>query len=354
MESTKRKIKWKKVEDIIRAFLKLKYRLVGVKVIKEDDPSLNFPRPSQPIMNCEAVKKVAEELHPLLITKEDEACPSAVLALGYNRTGKSKNDLTAELSDVKAIALFPLDNSEVTPDVIIAILTPSQMADLAASVHSKTQEPITAQFRGRISCAEYLALPYMNERANVTFMCQGGRLYAGYKDIELLFGSPPSTYIEAAETMKHVVQLGGALCGCRTSDLPDTMRFSFERIGLSKGIDYFFGKVNAHSLRVYLNKDFQGNYRFVTIYMPIRMASHEEAINIAEKLKPILENKPYTAKTRGYWLDITITSTADALSLDLETGENLDFALKRISENMILHLKQAGYVKGGWDIERSR
>ncbi|MFX0068001.1 MAG: hypothetical protein ACFFA1_05140 [Promethearchaeota archaeon] len=83
------------------------------------------------------------------------------------------------------------------------------------------------------------------------------------------------------------------------------------------------------------------------------MTSNEKAIDIAEKLKPILENKPYTAKTRGYWLDMTMNSTADALGLDIETGENLDFALKKIIENMILHLKQAGYIKGGQNIEKS-
>lgn len=347
MKSKKRKIEWKEVEDIIRAFLGLKYRLVGVKVIKKYDPVLKFPRPPQPIMNCEAVRRVAEESKPLLITKEDEACPSAVLALGYHTTKTVQKDPGFELSDVKAIALFPLTDSGIIPDVIITILNPSQMADLAASIHSKTQEPINAQFRGRISCAEYLALPYVTERANVTFMCQGGRLYAGYKDIELLFGSPPSAYVEAAETMKHMVQLGGSLCGCRTSDLPDTVRFSFERVGFSKGIDYFFGRIEGYDLRVYLNKDFQGDFRFVTIYMPIRMGSQTEASEIAERLKPILENKPYTARTRGYWLDLTITATADALGINLETGENLDFALKKAAESMVAHLKQAGYNEGG-------
>lgn len=347
MKSKKRKIEWREVEDIIRAFLGLKYRLVGVKVVKDYDSMLNLPRPPQPIMNCEAVKKVAEESQPLLITKQDEACPSAVLALGYHTAGTVQKDSAFELSDVKAIVLFPLVDSEITPDVVIAILNPSQMADLAASIHSRTQQPINARFRGRISCAEYLAVPYVNGRANVTFMCRGGRLYAGYKDTELLFGSPPADYVQAAETMKHMVQLGGSLCGCRTSDLPDTVRFSFERAGLSKGIDYFFGRIEGHNLRVYLNKDFQGNYRFVTVYMPIRMVSQTEASEIAERLKPILENKPYAARTRGYWLDLTITATADALGIDLETGENLDLALKKTAESMILHLKQAGYDGGG-------
>lgn len=75
--------------------------------------------------------------------------------------------------------------------------------------------------------------------------------------------------------------------------------------------------------------------------------------NVAERLKPIFENKPHTAKTSGYWFDIILALTADALGLDLEIGENQGFALKKIAEDMTLHLKQVGYARGGVNIERS-
>jgi uncharacterized protein (DUF169 family) len=338
-----KKINWKRIDETIRAYLGLKYHLVGVKIrkkpIQEEEKRL---KPEKPLAYCHMVRIASLQGKTFLYDKTDEACPTAEFILGFREPKYSKIEHRIEPSDTKSILIAPLDRMDDDPDVIIATVTPKQMMDLTTILQAGKAELLSAWFRGEAACAEFTAKPYMEHKPNVSFLCNGARVvYSDFRDAEILFGASAHTYIHVAETMDRISKTGGALCGCRTSDIPMEIINEFEKVGFSKGTDYFFGKINGQNLRAYLNKDFQGRLKFVTFHLPVKLTSAEETEEAAKKLQKTLV-RPYSVNKRGYWLDLTMTATEDELAIDLRDGESIKKVTQEFANKMKRILDKIG------------
>jgi len=201
--------------------------------------------------------------------------------------------------------------------------------------------PILSEFTGENACAEFFAKPYVEKKPNVSLLCNGARgIYSDFRDDEVIFGAPIEVYVRAAETIERINKMGGSLCGCRTSDIPAEIINEFKRIGFSKGTDYFFGKIDGYNIRVYLNKNTNGKLKFITIHSSIKTPSEEEAERLTEKLRIALP-RPYFVTRRGYWIDLTIRASGDALGIDLFDGLTVKAAIKSFLEKITRFISEA-------------
>ena len=80
-----------------------------------------------------------------------------------------------------------------------------------------------------------------------------------------------------------------------------------------------------------------GRLKFITVYSPIRLSSDEEAEKALRMLKPLM-SRPYSVKRRGYWLDISIQESEDALGVNVLDGGSIEAMIKRFVE------KVSGYL----------
>lgn len=293
----------------VREYLGMRYNLVGVKILKEE-VSADESRPDTKMQYCQFVREAARG-KSYTITLDDLACPNAVVTLGFDEPTYIDIQPRISPAKTKAVKVAPLSAMK-DPDVVLAILNPRQAMDVAILLNG-----IEAKSVGSMAvCGEATAKPYMDGKPNVTFLCQGARTYGGYKDHDLIFGSPLETFKKLSAKVEELSKTCGALCGCRTSDIPQTIIKSFEKLGFEKGADYFFGRLDGKSVRIYLNKDTSGRIEFITIHLPIK--------GDVKTKDPSL-----TVISRGNWTDVSFTSPIDG-TIELETGKGLIEAVKHV------------------------
>jgi len=328
------------VDEELRAFLGLKHHLVGVKLFRrENDVSGSF-QPKVPMAFCEMVRRASANGDFFIYGSSYEKCPTARIILGFQDLKYVKNEKRVIPTGTRKVLISSLNEMNSLPDVVLAILTPRQMMDFAVILQAGKNEPLRAEFTGEHACAEFFAKPYAEGEPNMSLLCNGAReIYSDFRDNEIIFGAPLDVYTEAAETIGRINKMGGALCGCRTSDIPTAISNEFEKIGLSKGTDYFFGKIDGWNIRVYLNKDPNGRLKFITIHLPVKTQSEEAAEKLTEKLNRVLQRLYYASK-RGYWIDFTVKASEDALGIDLFDGPSIRAAIESFIEKVTPYLPQ--------------
>jgi len=292
------------MEKSIRAYIGSKHHLVGVKFYTEEVPEESkLKRPKKPLMFCQAVKKAAAG-ESILMRLDDEACPSAIVALGYEEPVYLDVQPRISPANTKAVEIAPYDEIE-DPDIGLLILNPRQAMELSSLLRG-----VSSQFSGSVAvCGEAVALPYKEGSPNISFLCNGARLSADFRDNEVILGAPPQTFQELAERIEALSKTCGALCGCRTSDIPPRIVSSFQKIGFEKGIDYFFGRINGRNVRIYLNKDFNGKLSYMTVHLPIK--------------GPAKAPPGFTRRERGKWTDLTAVFRLSDIGVELNTGRGL-------------------------------
>ncbi len=296
----------------IRAHLGTRYNLVGVKIITEGNASAS-KKPSRRMRFCEMVRHAAD-CNSFEVEVEDYSCPNAVITLGYEAPQFVDIQPRINPAQTKVVKIAPLDELK-NPDIVLAILNPRQIMEVSSLL-----DGVKAEFSGSMAvCGEGTAKPLMDDKPNITFLCGGARTFGGYKDSELVLGAPLEVFKDLALKIEGISKTCSALCGCKTSDISPYIVKSFEKLGFDKGIDYFFGQVNGKSVRIYLNKDFKGKVKFVTIHLPIK--------------GEVKVKGPLTVKKRGKWTDVTITFTVGE-TIDIYTGKGLTEAIEDIVEKI--------------------
>ena len=318
----------------LRSYLGLRYHLVGVKLIKNSCDMKGAFQPKVPMAFCQVVRLASTSRNSFLYGLEYEKCSTAQVVLGFRDLKYGKTDRKVITPETRKVLISSLDEIGDAPEVVLAILTPKQMMDLTILLQAGKKSPLVAEFTGERACAEFFSKPFMEGKPNMSLLCDGAReIYSDFRDSEIVFGAPLKFYIEAAETIERITKMGGALCGCRTSDVPAAIIDEFEKIGFSKGTDYFFGRVNSRNIRVYLNKDLSGKLKSIAIHLPVKMPSEEAAERLAERLRELLSG-PYFVDKRGYWLDLTVRASEDALAIDLFDGLSVKAAVERFVEKV--------------------
>jgi len=326
-------------EDNLRFYLGLKGRLVGVKLLERKNETFEgASKPKVPMAFCQMIKEASFKGEKFLYGLEDEKCPTAQLVLGFKSPKYLKANYRIVPSETKKILVSPLSEIDLIPDVALAILNPRQTMNLAMILHALEGESLSSKFSGEHACAEFLAEPYVDGKPNISFLCSGAReVYSNYRDDEVIFGAPLEVYIRISKMVKKLGEVGGSLCGCRISDMPVGVIDEFEKIGFSRGTDYFFGRLNGRNVRIYLNKDEKGRINFITLHLPIKMGSEEEAEESAGRLISLLSS-PYHVNVRGCWVDLTVRSSIDALGIDLFESSSLKTVIERFVDKMDSYL----------------
>jgi len=290
----KNKISWDEIEDSLRSYLGLKYHLVGINLLKSEDKRnyKGIRKPNRQIAFCHAIREIASNGGSLIYGINEEACPIAQIALGFTRLPiKVSDEMTQFKIRANQVLISSLNEIREDPDVIVAILNPKQMMTLAVIIHTETGFSLSVEFKGERACFEFFTRPYIESKPNISLLCHGARtVYSDFRDDEFIFGAPPKIYFQAYEIVDMLRRIGGSLCGCQTSDIPESIIREFEEIGFSKGTDYFFGKINGYSVRVYLNKDLQGRLKFITLHLIIKSASETEAEDLVNRLKKLFQH----------------------------------------------------------------
>jgi len=334
----------KNVEETLRFHLGLRYHLVGVKLMKRDSEVEDSFQPTTPMAFCQMVREASVKGSRFLYGLDYERCPTAQVVLGFRDLKYIKIDYRVMPPETRRVLISPLNSIGEVPEVVLAILTPKQMMDLALILQAGKETPLLAEFTGEHACAEFFAKPYVEGKPNMSLLCNGAReIYSDFRDNEIIFGAPIEVFIRTTETIERISKMGGTLCGCRTSDIPSEIVNEFGKIGFSKGTDYFFGKVNGRNIRVYLNKDLEGRLRFIIIHLPLKMPSEDMAEKLAEKLKLLL-SRPYFVNKRGYWLDLTARASEDSLSIDLFDGLTIKAAIEKFTEKITHYMSKAESV----------
>ncbi len=299
--------------ESIRAYFGSKYRLVGVKLFKEIPEG--YPTPAKPGKFCEFVRRAALG-ETILMRAEDEECHQSLIALGFQEPMFIDLQPRIQPAETKAVLIAPVEEIP-DPDVVLMIATPRQVMEAAALLHG-----IEAKFAGEIAvCGEVIAEPLKSGKANVTFLCGGARMFADYKDSEVILGAPLEVFKELETKVKALEKSCGALCGCKTSDLPPRVVQMFSELGFERGIDYFFGRVDSQNVRIYLNKDINGKISYVTIHFPVK--GEVEAA------------PPFQARKRGAWTDLYATFK-DGEGFDISSGKGL----KELIEELAAKIKK--------------
>ena len=302
----------------IREYIGTRYNIVGIKFfsdkVEEDEI---FKRAKKPMMFCEAVKLSAEKGEAFLFYEEDEACPSAIVALGYEEPEYIEIEPRIKPAEIKAVKIAPYEKLS-DADVFLIILTPRQAMELAYML-----EGINARFAGNIAiCGEAAAFTYTAKKPNISFLCSGARITADFKDNEVVM-SLTKKEIEALDSkIKALAKTCSALCGCRTSDIPQRIVNSFKKIGFEKGIDYFFGRVNSMPVRVYLNKDENGRLAYITLHFPLK----EKEVNL---------DKPFFVRKLGKFTHVSIAFNLKELGeVNIYTGRGLKEFIEKIASKV--------------------
>lgn len=286
----------------LRAHLGMKYNLVGVRLVKEQDYTpgmVDSMRAGERKWYCAMVKQAACG-KTFAATVDDMGCPNSELALGL-RKPKYSNMPTMIKDNIKAVVIGPIEGA----DVILFVLNPKQVMKLSIILGG-----MSADFKGEVAvCGEATAMVIAEGIPNMTLLCNGARMYGGYIDSEVVVGVPPYLVDKLEEKVAKMNKCGGALCGCLVSDMPREVTANFKEIGFEKSTDYFMGKIGSWSVRIYLNKDDSGALKQLTLYIPLKLKGE------APEVRP-----PFMTRARDGWLDIFTTLDTQSEGIDIYSG----------------------------------
>jgi len=302
------------MDKTIRSHLGSRYKLVGVRIVdKSSNEDVSSNRPKKKVRFCEMVRRAADG-ESFTAAVDDFECMNPIFTLGFEKPEYVDVQPRIMPANTKAVKVAPVDGMK-NPDIVLAILNPKQAMDVSAML-----DGIDARFSGSLAvCGEATAKPYMDKKPNLTLLCGGARTFADYKDSDLILGAPLETFKKIKEYIEKFSKTCAALCGCKTSDIPPRIIESFKKEGFEKGTDYFFGKVKDQAVRVYLNKDFEGRIKYVTLHLPIK--------------GEVKVKGPIVTRKRGKWTDVSVTLGTDG-AIDLNTGKGLVEAIEDVIEKV--------------------
>jgi len=289
----------------IRSYLGLKDKIVGIKI----NPGRDGEHPKEKSWFCQLVKEVSQKGGEYVISLSDLACPNADISLGFRKP--KYVDIEPRIKGgVERIRIGRPEES----DLVLLCLNSEQVMTLSILLGG-----ITSSVKGEMGvCGEAVAATYNQKKPNITFLCNGARLLGGFRTNEIMLAIPSQEFTGLNQRIEKLIKTGGSLCGCSVSDIPKEIIKAFKSAGFEKGADYFFGKIENHQVRIYLNKDESGRIRHLTFYLPVKGAP---------EIKPL---PPFHFKRRGNWIDIYAVFDPEELGINLYTGRNMEQVFKAL------------------------
>lgn len=316
-----------------RKFFELPASPVAVRIIRNGSEQKTS---TTPMRFCEMVRRSAVYGESFVFGVEELTCTSGELALGFTEPCYGEVYPRIKPAETRLVSIEPLEKTDKKPDVVIVIGTPRKIMRIStvlAQLHEK--QPVEARFKGEFAvCGECTAIPFMENKVNLSLLCNGARMFSGYKDDEIVMGFPLSDFIRLAESTEEK-EITSALCGCIMDDIPRNAVDAIEKIGFGKGTDQFFGRFGGEIVRLYTPKDRDGKITSLTLHVPIRFKDGETASEVNEKVKELLQS-PLLHQSRDNWVDIALpVELGETLNRASMRGEKFD-ALVRGGIDMIL------------------
>jgi uncharacterized protein (DUF169 family) len=323
-------VKYAELSTKFRKFFELPSSPVAVRIINENTEQKSA---GQPMRFCEMVRRSAVYGESFVFGVEELTCTSAELALGFTEPSYGEVYPRIKPANTKLVSVSPLERTEKKPDVVIVVGNPRKVmriSTILAQLHEK--RPVEAKFKGEFAvCGECTAIPYMEKKVNLSLLCNGARMFSGYRDDEIVLGFPLDDFIRIAESTEEK-EITSALCGCIMDDIPKGAVTAIEKIGFGKGTDQFFGRFGEEIVRLYTPKDKDGKIASLTLHVPVKFKDTETASSVNEKARELLQ-EPVLHRVRDNWVDI---------ALPIELGETLNRASMRGE-------KFEALIKGGID-----
>lgn len=275
---------------------------------------------TQPMRFCEMVRRSAFYGDTFIFSVEELTCTSAEIALGFTEPSYGEVYPRIKPANTKLVSISPLEKTDKEPDVVIIVGNPRKImriSTILAQLHEK--RPVEAKFKGEFAvCGECTAIPFMEKKVNLSLLCNGARMFSGYRDDEIVMGFPLADFIRLSDSTEEK-EITSALCGCIMDDIPAGAVSAIEKIGFGKGTDQFFGRFGEEIVRLYTPKDKEGKITSLTLHVPIKFKDNETALEVNEKTREFLQI-PFLHRVRDNWIDI---------ALPLELGESLNRASMR-------------------------
>ncbi len=309
--------KYAELSSKFRKFFELPSSPVAVRIINSGSEQKTS---MQPMRFCEMVRRSAVYVESFLFGVEELTCTSGELALGFTEPCYGEVYPRIKPANTKFVSVEPLEKTDKKPDVVVVIGTPRKIMRIStvlAQLHEK--QPVEVKFKGEFAvCGECTAIPFMEKKVNLSLLCNGARMFSGYRDDEIVMGFPLEDFIKLAESTEEK-EITSALCGCIMDDIPANAVDAIEKIGFGKGTDQFFGRFDGEIVRLYTPKDKEGKITSLTLHVPVKFKDNEIAAKVNESIREIIK-KPLLHGIRDNWVDI---------ALPLELGETLNRASMR-------------------------
>ena len=162
---------------------------------------------------------------------------------------------------------------------------------------------------------------------NLSLLCNGARMFAGYANNEITAGIPWDIFVEIVNGLKSET-ITAALCGCIMDDLPKHVIDTFLGMGLNKSTDHLFGKFNGERVRLYTLKSDDGTIDRLALHIPIKLPTEEDAIKAEELAGSYLE-KPILFGRRDNWLDVvSVLDLDESINRAVMRGEKFKSLLQ--------------------------
>ena len=310
-------MKYAELSMKFRKFFELPSSPVAIRIINDSSEKKTS---SQPMRYCEMVRRSAFYGESFVFGVEELTCTSAELALGFTDPSYGEVYPRIKPANTKLVSVSSLEKTEKKPDVVVIIGNPRKImriSTILSQLHEK--QPVEVKFKGEFAvCGECTAIPFIEKKVNLSLLCNGARMFSGYRDDEVVMGFPLDDFVRIAESTEEK-EITNALCGCIMDDIPAGAVSAIEKIGFGKGTDQFFGRFGSEIVRLYTPKEKDGKITSLTLHVPIKFKDSGTASLANEKASEILE-KPLLHRMRDNWVDI-------ALPLDL--GETLNRASMR-------------------------
>jgi len=310
-------MKYAELSMKFRKFFELPSSPVAIRIINDASEKKTS---SQPMRYCEMVRRSAFYGESFVFGVEELTCTSAELALGFTDPSYGEVYPRIKPANTKLVSVSSLEKTEKKPDVVVIIGNPRKImriSTILSQLHEK--QPVEVKFKGEFAvCGECTAIPFIEKKVNLSLLCNGARMFSGYRDDEVVMGFPLDDFVRIAESTEEK-EITNALCGCIMDDIPAGAVSAIEKIGFGKGTDQFFGRFGSEIVRLYTPKEKDGKITSMTLHVPIKFKDSGTASLANEKASEILE-KPLLHRMRDNWVDI-------ALPLDL--GETLNRASMR-------------------------
>lgn len=205
-------------------YLDMERRPVGILFFKDEESYQKFeiPERTSKVTYCNAVN-LASKGENIKIRKAHQGCVNGRTAFGFTpvpppiASGKGRlskniyNDLetSKSVSDemlflkedaIFGMALMPLENFNVEPDVVVII---SKAYNIMRIVHGYSYfhaySPTFKTVGLQAVCHDLTTLPYETDGINITFLCPGTRLMANWHPDEMGIGMSWKYWYEIVE-----------------------------------------------------------------------------------------------------------------------------------------------------------